>query len=605
MAEATRALESPAPEEGKPPEYDAFLSYAHRDQQVTIAIQKGLHRIGRRVGQLRALRVFRDDTNLMANPDLWGKITEALDRARYMIVVLSPQSAASHWVNEEVSYWLQHRGHEQLMLVLGEGHLRWEATSQRFDPEQSDAVPPALTEPGSLPSEPLYIDVSDDAPWDLRSLTFRDKVTALAAPIHGKPKDQLAGDDLREQRKVRRLRSAAITVLAMLSVIAATTATTVNNRQAHVSTVLSHAEPLAFAAGRLYTTLSVADAAAATAFIAFAEPTNVRQRYERAITDAAVGVTRASSGLTDEPLMQLLNRINAELAVYTGLVETARTNNRAGNVVASSYLSEASALMQSTILPDAQRLYEETSARVDAETTASARIPPMVFLIVAVTLGCGLYSTRWWARRTRRRLNVGFLVGGLAVLVMMVWVGAALVMCIAGSRSAKSPGGSLETITTLVITAQQARADETVSLSRQGEDEVRKQSFYQRIDTIHHQLQEYLSRPDAIDKNDLQGADQLLARWRQANDRIFAYLTVGNYRAATQVALGSGEDDSTPAFDKLNDELTKTMDQARDQLRDNIFNAGRGLPSATIGTVVLSVVAAVAVIAGLWPRINE
>jgi streptogramin lyase len=150
---------------------------------------------------------------------LWGKITDALDRTRYMIVVLSPQSAASHWVNEEISYWLQHRGQEQLMLVLAEGHLRWDATGERFDSEQSDAAPPSLTEPGSLPAEPLYIDVSVDAPWDLRSLTFRDKVTALAAPIHGKPKDQLAGDDLREQRRFRRLRAAAITGLAVLTVV--------------------------------------------------------------------------------------------------------------------------------------------------------------------------------------------------------------------------------------------------------------------------------------------------------------------------------------------------------------------------------------------------
>ena len=76
-----------------------------------------------------------------------------------MIVVLSPQSAASHWVNEEVSYWLQHRGHEQLMLVLAEGHLQWDAKKARFDPALSDASPPVLTEPGSLPAEPLYIDV--------------------------------------------------------------------------------------------------------------------------------------------------------------------------------------------------------------------------------------------------------------------------------------------------------------------------------------------------------------------------------------------------------------------------------------------------------------
>ncbi len=150
--------------------------------------------------------------------------------------------------------------------------------------------------------------------------------------------------------------------------------------------MLNHTEPLAFAAGQLYTTLSVADAAAATAFIAGSEPRAVRQRYEQAITDAAVAVTRASSGLTDEPLVELLGRINAQLAVYTGLIETARTNNRMGNPVGSSYLSEASALMQQSILPEAQRLYEQTSARVDAETTASTRIPAPVIVVVVTTL---------------------------------------------------------------------------------------------------------------------------------------------------------------------------------------------------------------------------
>ena len=225
---AARAL---TPDDGTTVEYDAFLSYAHRDRHVASAIHKGLHQIGRRLGRLRALRVFRDDTNLTASPDLWGKITEALDRARYMIVVLSPQSAASHWVNEEIGYWLAHRGHEQLMLVLAEGQLHWDAAEQRFDPQRSGAAPPVLTQAGTLPAEPLYIDVSDDAPWDLRSLTFRDKVTALAAPIHGKPKDALAGEDLREQRQFRRLRAAAVAGLAVLTVIAVVAALVAVSKQ--------------------------------------------------------------------------------------------------------------------------------------------------------------------------------------------------------------------------------------------------------------------------------------------------------------------------------------------------------------------------------------
>ena len=124
-------------------------------------------------------------------------------------------------------------------------------------------------------------------------------------------------------------------------------------------------------------------------------------------------------------MVQLLGRINAELAAYTGLIEIARTNNRGGNPVGSSYLSEASTLMQSKILPDAKRLYRETSERVDTETTASTQIPAPVILVVFATAVFGAFSHRWLARRTKRRINPGLVAGALAILVMVVWVGTA------------------------------------------------------------------------------------------------------------------------------------------------------------------------------------
>jgi hypothetical protein len=403
-----------------------------------------------------------------------------------------------------------------------------------------------------------------------------------------------------------RILTIGVVLAALVIACAFATSTTINNRQQQLTTVLNHTEPLAFAAGQLYTTLSVADAAAATAFIAGAEPQPVRQRYEQAITDASVAVTRASSGLTDENLVQLLGRVNAELAVYTGLVETARTNNRAGNPVGSSYLSEASSLMQSQILPDAQRLYEETSARVNTETTASTQIPAPVILVVLATLLFGAFANRWLARRTRRRVNIGFVAGGLAVLIMVIWVGTALTISTADSRSAKGTAAeSLKIVTTMAITAQQARADETLALIRRGDETVRKQSYYQRIDTMQQQLSDYLDRKDAIDKNDLRDAEQLLQRWRAADDRINAYISVGNYQAATQVALGTGEDDSTPAFDKLDTALNKAINESRTQLRNDILNARRVLSGATVGAAVLSIGAAIAVALGLWPRLSE
>ena len=396
-------------------------------------------------------------------------------------------------------------------------------------------------------------------------------------------------------------------VLAMLGVLSAfAISTTINERQLQLTNVLDHTEPLAFAAGQLYTTLSVADAAAATAFISGSEPQAVRQRYEQAITDAAVAVTRASSGLTNPELVELLGLTNARLAVYTGLIETARTNNRMGNPVGSSYLSEASALMQQTILPDAQRLYEATSRLVDAETSASTKIPAPVIIIVAVTLLFGAFAHRWLARHTKRRVNIGLVVGGLAIAVMIVWVGTALAVSTAGSRAAKNTAAeSLRTVTNLAITAQQARADETLSLIRRGDEDVRKRSYYQRVDLMRDELRDYLARKDTVDKSGLAQADQLLEKWRQADERINEYIKTGDYQAATQVALGTGQDDSTPAFDKLNEALSQGIQESRTQLRNDISSARRVLSGTTVGGAMLSVGAALAVALGLWPRMSE
>src|ERR1700755_2409500 len=94
------------PDSGASWSFDAFLSYSRADRAAATGVQRGLKRVGRRWGQLSALRVFRDDTDLEVSPDLWGKLADSLDRARYLVVVLSPAAAQSHWVHQEVTYWL-------------------------------------------------------------------------------------------------------------------------------------------------------------------------------------------------------------------------------------------------------------------------------------------------------------------------------------------------------------------------------------------------------------------------------------------------------------------------------------------------------------------
>ena len=209
-----------APEASDAPSFDAFLSYSHHDSAVARGVQRGLGAIGRRFGQLHALRVFRDSTDLTASPDLWGKVTAAMDTSRYLVVVLSPKAASSRWVDKELSYWLDRKGPERLFLVIADGTVEWDDSKGCFDPERSTAAPELLTRPGVLPAQPFYVDVSGDGPWDPRAPGFRERVTDLAAPIQGKEKSELAGEDLRQQRRERRLRRAAVAVLAILTVLA-------------------------------------------------------------------------------------------------------------------------------------------------------------------------------------------------------------------------------------------------------------------------------------------------------------------------------------------------------------------------------------------------
>ena len=58
--------------------YDAFISYSHAaDGLLAPRLQAGLQRFAKPWWKRRALRVFRDESSLSANPHLWSSITEA------------------------------------------------------------------------------------------------------------------------------------------------------------------------------------------------------------------------------------------------------------------------------------------------------------------------------------------------------------------------------------------------------------------------------------------------------------------------------------------------------------------------------------------------
>src|SRR5581483_8410781 len=104
--------------------YDAFISYSHaKDKPIAAALQTAIQRLGKPWYRRRALRVFRDDTSLSATPQLWHAIEDALGRSRYLILLVSPQSAASPWVGKEIAFWLANKSVDTMLMAVTEGEV--------------------------------------------------------------------------------------------------------------------------------------------------------------------------------------------------------------------------------------------------------------------------------------------------------------------------------------------------------------------------------------------------------------------------------------------------------------------------------------------------
>ena len=108
--------------------HEAFISYRHGvDAEVAAAVERGLERLARPWNRLRAMSVFRDDSNLAAESDLTRAITNALDETQFLILIASPESAQSKWVDKEVIYWCdQRRAADRLIIVVSDGEFAWD-----------------------------------------------------------------------------------------------------------------------------------------------------------------------------------------------------------------------------------------------------------------------------------------------------------------------------------------------------------------------------------------------------------------------------------------------------------------------------------------------
>jgi hypothetical protein len=193
--------------------YTGFISYSHSDKRVAnrlhraleaFRLPKGLRSGSRADGRLG--RFYLDDDEMAVTADIAGEVRRGLETSDFFIVVCSPRSAESRWVNAELDHFRALHGGERIFAVVASG------TPNSRDP-QSECFPRTLRNATSgsadMPVEPFGIDLEGDR--------FSKGLTRLVAGIAGVNFDALW------QREVRRRRARRIaTVVAAISGLALT-----------------------------------------------------------------------------------------------------------------------------------------------------------------------------------------------------------------------------------------------------------------------------------------------------------------------------------------------------------------------------------------------
>jgi WD40 repeat protein len=195
--------------------YDGFISYSHAaDDLLAPRLQAGLQRFAKPWWKRRAVRIFRDESSLSANPHLWSSITEAMDTSGWFVLLLSPDAANSEWVNQEIEYWVENRDTRRILPVVTDGSFGW-----ADDAMTGSAVPEALH--GVFGEEPRWVDMrwaKGEEQLDLQDPRFADAIADIASAIREVPKDELASEEVRQHRRTVRTAWAAgglVTILAI------------------------------------------------------------------------------------------------------------------------------------------------------------------------------------------------------------------------------------------------------------------------------------------------------------------------------------------------------------------------------------------------------
>lgn len=402
---------------------------------------------------------------------------------------------------------------------------------------------------------------------------------------------------------------AAMTLIISVTLLAAgiVTLTSTDARRTSYQELSQTMEPASYAAHNLYTSLALTDTLAVTGLAEFGSNSRQEQTaYLEPLNRAALAGNETAANASGADELMAVARANQNLPTYAGLVMAARMNVRAGNPIGSAYMAEANALMREQLLPAAGEVFRSSSDRVQAQLRNLTMPQWWSVGLLALAFVLLVLAQLWLARRTRRRLNIGFLAANLLVAIALVWLsGSNAVAYHAASVGTHEAATPYTALTDARIVAQQARTAETLALVRRGAFNESQVSFDDATVQVEDAIKQFdHSALNPTSQEDVATARAALYYWESVHADFVEALEKGDYEASTRLALASGNS-TGEAFTGLDAALTTLIDASRAGTRSYITQGLRSTTGTGVGVLTLSVLALLAIWLGIRPRLQE
>jgi hypothetical protein len=342
------------------------------------------------------------------------------------------------------------------------------------------------------------------------------------------------------------------------------------------------------------TNLVKADANATNAFLVGGlEPVAARDAYTEAIATTAKTLADAAGAEPDDAAA--LQRVNRVLTTYSGLIESARANNRQGFPVGAAYLRQASRIVRDDALPTLERLVDVEQQRVDDATAAGESAQAVLVVTLLLAIGALVLPQVYLLAKTRRILNPSLVAAtGIVVIVGLVAFAA-----MAWSRSQTDdaidgPYRRTVALATARIGGFDAKSAEALTLIGRGSGAAYEERFQAVSTDARNALGDgFADRPTT----------DALAKYLAQHREVRTLDDGGQYDAA--VALATGDGTANSAFGRFERVSAAALGTQSQDLADDLGRAATPLVAVAWLLLVAGIAAAALAWRGIAQRLRE